>query len=151
MSRSAAFFARALFRRDKPYRSALGLRRDGKLADRANQFADRLIVAGDFALELVEFARKLAVRYGCLAQLHEGAHDVHAGLDCMRRVEHRSGHQGAVLGECDRQRGGVPEVREVITVRDHLGLLRPGRAEGKIRRKTPGVSSSGPVQDARLD
>ena len=48
------------------------------------------------------------------AKLQECAHHEHAHLDRARAVEDGGGHQGAVLGECER---GVLDVR--AAVQDH--------------------------------
>jgi len=93
--------------RGEPDRTLRRCRWTHELTDRGEDRRDRLVVCRelllDSRLELVETLRELLIGGQHFAQLHEGAHDVDADLDCTRAVQDRSGHNRAVLGEDVRE------------------------------------------------
>jgi hypothetical protein len=58
-----------------------------------------------------------------LAKLHKCPHHVDAHLHCLSRGQHIGRLNRAMLGEHQRQRFGILQFLEVITVCDHLGQL----------------------------
>ena len=73
-----------------------GLRRSRELADGLKHDFESSVV---FAFQVVQTPRKLRVRQGELAKLHEGANDLDARLDGRATAKHIRQHHGAVLRE----------------------------------------------------
>ena len=112
----------------------------GQVAERDDDVADVLIVAGEAFFEFFQLVGQFAVGGEQLAEADKGADHEDAHLHGPGRVEDIGGHDRAVLGEGVGQDRGKLETVEVVAICNHLGFLFGGDLEHEIFREPVAVA-----------
>ncbi len=90
-------------------------------------------MACDFSFERRETLGNFDVIPREIPHSGECADDEDTHLDRSRAAQHRSGHDGTMLGEGPGKCRGVLEVPEVVTVCDNLIPLLPRQLKSEVR------------------
>jgi len=99
------------------------------LTDRLDDRKNLAIVVLELSFQFIEFVGELLMGRQDLAQFYKRANDEEAGIDGLRAVEDRGGHDGAVLGE--NTWGGTSCVDHAL--RSQFATLKPRTFRPRLR------------------